>query len=217
MWHNVTQNSEYPCECCGKTWMELREGRITGTSISSIMAHYGKEFGDPAEKLALDIAIVELGGSSTPNNYKNSHMERGNTDEPIARKLYENMFFCEVKNGGFFGKGRIGCSPDGLLYANGLIEIKSQQNSVHHKLLESGGYPSQYKWQLIHNLKVSEKDYIVFISYCSTYVPDKKIYTYEIFKDDVKTEFEQIDSRIEKFNKLIDFKKETIRRFQWQA
>ncbi len=54
-WHNVEQNTDEPCPWCGKTWMELRAGKVTGSAIPKIMANYGKAFGEPAKKYATNI------------------------------------------------------------------------------------------------------------------------------------------------------------------
>ena len=39
--HDVEQNTD--------EWLNLRIAKITGSSISKIMANYGKAFGDPAK------------------------------------------------------------------------------------------------------------------------------------------------------------------------
>ncbi len=204
MWHNVKQNSDEPCPCCGKPWMDLREGKVTGSTIGSVMANYGKAFGDPAKRLAINIATVELGGHSNESSYKNAHMERGHEEEPIARMMYEDLFFIEVSNGGFFDNFRTGCSTDGNVNDDGIIEIKSQFNSVHYDCIKKGRYPTAYKWQLIFNLKESGRDWVDFISYSSKYVPNKRLYVKRIFTDMVRNEFGMIDTRVGEFFNLID-------------
>ncbi len=209
--HNVAQNTDEPCPCCGKTWMELRAGKVTGSSISKVMANYGKAFGEPAKKLAVDIAVCELGGSVIQNEYTNAHMERGHEQEPIARMLYEDTYFTDVTNGGFFDSGREGCSPDGLVGSDGVVEIKSVVNSTHYKCLSNNTFDSAYKWQLNFNLMESGRDWIDFVSFCSTFSNDKRLFVLRLWVDDCYDTFGMIDNRLFEFYELVDNIKHKIR------
>ena len=242
MFHNIAQNSD--------EWLALRIGKVTGSSISKIMATpsdlkvllvgkdlyrisnmntkrllaktYGnkveadkaltgikkkditKAFGEPAKQYAIDIAVARLTGKVSTNNYTNAHMERGHEQEPLAREKYELENFCDVANGGFFDNGNTGCSPDGLVSDNGLIEIKSVIPSVHYKRFKSGGFDAAYKWQLMFNLKETERDWIDFVSFCLDFPLNKRLYTHRILATDCTNEFEQIDSRLKEFELLIN-------------
>lgn len=203
MWHNVIQNTEEPCPCCGKTWMELRAGKVTGSSIGKVMAKYGDRFGDPAKRLAIDVATVQLGGFPTDSGYSNSHMERGHELEPIARMKYEEAHFADVSNGGFYDNGDTGASVDGIVCGDGLLEIKCVMNSTHYGYTSKKTYDTKYKWQLIFNLKESNRSWIDFVSYCPTYRPGLRLYVYRIKRDDVQEEFAKIDNRMRQFRELV--------------
>jgi uncharacterized protein YkuJ len=217
-WHPVKQNTEEPCPCCGKTWQNLRSGKVTGSSIARVMAHHDKplkngfpKFGDPARNLAIDIAVVELGGSVQGSNYKNADMERGHAEEPIARSLYESETFCTVKNGGFFDNGRTGCSPDGIV-DNGLIEIKSVINHVQHNTINRGDIDPSYKWQVAFNLKESKLDWIDYISFCNTYYNNDRLFVIRKTKDDLVSTFQAIDLRLIEFFRLVDYIKDDMKK-----
>lgn len=202
MFYDVTQNTD--------EWLGMRAGKVTGSAISKVMANFGKAFGDPAKKLAVDIAVVQMGGTIKSDNYTSSHMERGHEEEPVARLLYEQMRFCDVTNGGFYDNGFTGCSPDGHVGNNGLVEIKSVIPSVHYKRFKSGSFDSSYKWQLVFNLKESGKDWIDFISYCSGFPDDKKLFIDRCFAEQFSEEFKQIDIRLGEFKDLIESIKKDI-------
>jgi hypothetical protein len=121
--YDVAQNED--------EWFALRAGRLTSSKLGTIMANYGKAFGEPAKKYAVNIAIEQITGKPIASTYTNEHMERGHEQEPVARMLYEEENFTEITNGGFFGSEFIGCSPDGLEGNNGVIEIKSVIAPVH--------------------------------------------------------------------------------------
>ncbi len=195
LYHNIDQNTD--------EWLALRAGKLTGSGFSKMMANFGKAFGEPAKKYAADIAIEQITGTPTGQGYSNEHMERGHEQEPLARMKYEEDFFCEVTNGGFFESDWIGVSPDGLVYDDGLIEIKSVISSAHFANIKRQSFDPAYKWQLVGNLKFTGREWIDFISFCADYPEDKKLYTYRLFKDDLTEEFAQMDERIAQFKDLV--------------
>jgi len=204
MWLNIKQNED--------EWLDLRAGKVTGSEVSKVMAHYGKDFGDPAKKLAITIAVERITKKrAATNNYTNKHMDRGHEEEPIARMLYEEMYFTKVINGGFYDNGKTGCSPDGLIGNDGLIEIKSVITTTHYATIERGGFDPAYKWQLFFNLGESGRKWIDFISYCSSYPKATNLYVYRIEKSTIEKELEMIDSRLVLFENMIKEIKVKIR------
>lgn len=192
--HDIDQNSE--------EWFGMRAGLITSSKLGTIMANYGKAFGDPAKKYAANIAIEQITGVPISSNYSNEHMQRGHEQEPIARMLYEEEYFCDVDNGGFYENGEIGCSPDGLLDA-GVIEIKSVIATTHFATIRRGSLDPSYKWQCYGNLKFTGRDWLDFVSYCSDFPEDKQLFIHRINRTEANKEFEMIDIRINEFKKLI--------------
>ena len=147
MWHDIDQNTD--------EWLDLRAGKVTGSSISKVMANFGKPFGNPAKALAATIAVEQLTGKrSVSGGFTNPHTERGHENEPLARMLYEQEYFVKVSNGGFYDNGDTGCSPDGNVLDDGLIEIKDALISIHYERTRKGGFDSTYKWQLLFNLRI---------------------------------------------------------------
>ncbi len=202
MFHNVEQNTD--------EWFALRAGRITSSALCKAMANYGKAFGEPAKKYAVEIAIQQITGKTIGEGYSNEHMERGHEEEPLARMAYENEYFCEVGNGGFFECEDEGCSPDGLVGEEGVIEIKSAIPSIHYSRIARQSFDPAYKWQLAGNLRITGREWIDFISYCSTFPEGKQLYVHRSYKDDFVEEFEMIDARLDEFRILIDASKNII-------
>ena len=202
MWHDVDQNTP--------EWDALRVGRITGSALAKIMANYGKAFGEPAKKYASDIALGQITGNIPAGGYSNGHMERGHEEEPIAIDEYECRYFTAVTKGGFYSDGDIGCSPDGLVGDNGLVEVKSAIPSIHYTRIAKQSFDPAYKWQYAGNLKFSEREWLDFISYCADYPEGKRIYVYRCWREDFAKEFEMIDTRLDEFRKLIEDAKQVI-------
>ena len=194
MFHDIEQNSD--------EWFQMRSGKLTSSNLGKVMANYGKAFGEPAKKYAVNIAIEQITGKPIPSDYTNDHMQRGHEQEPIARMLYEDETFCSVTNGGFFDLGFVGCSPDGIC-EDGLIEIKSVITNIHYANIKRQTVDPAYKWQCIGNLKFTELEWIDFISYCADFPEDKRLFVHRLRKENLAEEFKQIDSRIDEFESLV--------------
>jgi len=193
--HDIPQNEDL--------WFSMRSGKLTSSNLGKVMANYGKAFGEPAKKLAASIAVQQITGEPESSGYSNEHMERGHQQEPLARMLYENETFCDVTNGGFFESDFIGCSPDGMVADDGVIEIKSVLSNVHYANIKRGGLDPAYKWQCVGNLKFTGRDWLDFISYCQSFPVGKRLYVHRINKDELSDEFKIIDFRIAEFKKLV--------------
>ena len=202
MWIDIDQNTDES--------LRLRSGKVTGSVISMIMANYGKLFGEPAKKLAVDICIEQITGKQTATGYTDYHMERGHEQDPIARMLYERENFCKVDKGGFYDNGETGCSPDGLIKKDGMVEIKSVIPSVQYKTLKRGSYDPAYKWQLNFNLKESGREWIDYVSFCSGFPDNRKLIVYRIYAKDQAEEFEMINKRLSDFKVSIATVKKDI-------
>lgn len=194
--HDVQQNTD--------EWFDLRKGKITCSNLGKIMANEGKAFGEPAKDYALEVAIERITGELKKNGYQNEHMQRGHEQEPLARMLYEDMFFCTVNNGGFFDCGNIGCSVDGIVGQPGRIEIKSVIDKVHYANVKRGGIDPSYKWQLFGNLKYSAGEWIDFLSFCVDFPEGKRLFRYRIFRNNCFKLFRRIDKRVRQFEELIN-------------
>lgn len=204
MFHNVEQNTD--------EWLDMRIAKVTGSAVSKIMANYGKAFGEPAKKAAVTIAReLVTGKRSLIENYSNAHMERGHEQEPIARGLYEELTFCDVANGGFYDNGLTGCSPDGLVNNDGLIEIKSVIDTTHFATMQRNSFDPAYKWQLYFNLKESGREWIDFVSYCADFPEQTRLFTHRIWANLSGEQFKQIDLRILEFETLVNTYKGVIR------
>jgi hypothetical protein len=156
-----------------------------------------------AQQYAVNIAVEQITGKPISSNYSNTHMERGHEQEPIARMLYEEETFCEVSNGGFFSSDFVGCSPDGLVFDCGAIEIKSVISSVHYANVKRQDLDPAYRWQCLGNLMFTGRDWLDFVSYCADFPEDKQLFIHRIRKANCEKEFAMIKSRIEEFEALV--------------
>lgn len=193
-WHDVEQNSP--------EWELLKLGKASSSSYAKFMANYGKPFGEPAQRYALQIALERVTGRKAEHSFKNDDMERGHEQEPLARMLYEEMFFCEVTNGGFFDFGEYGDSPDGLIGADGVIEIKSVIASTHEATIKRGAFDPAYRWQLAGHFD-SGRQWVDFVSYCADYPEHLQLVVYRTQREEMADEIAKLHERRADFLKLV--------------
>lgn len=201
-WHDVEQNSD--------EWENLRLGKITSSNFDIIMANYGKAFGESAKKYALKLALERIKNCKSEYNFSNAHMKRGHEQEPIARMLYEDLYFTEVTNGGFFDCGFYGDSPDGLVGDDGFIEIKSVVDTTHYANIKRGTIDPSYKWQVIGHLDCTGREWCDFISYCADFPENTQILVYRMHRHQVEQEIKMLRARREKFNEYVEQIKQQI-------
>lgn len=194
--HDVKQGTE--------EWLDLRKGRVTGSKMATIMANFGKSFGEPAKKLAEEIAVERVTGIRQGSTFTNEAMERGTELEPIACEAYEMENMVKVTNGGFFSDGDIGDSPDGIVKGEKPfpIEIKCPSAPAHFKVIKNGGYDSKYKWQIQHHIKMTDADFCDFVSFHPDFPEAKRLYVFRVMRDEVM--IAQMGSRLAEFERLVE-------------
>lgn len=123
IYHNAPQGSD--------AWLESRKGRITGSRFKD--ARDRLKNGKPSSKMlayAYDLARERCGGKA-PGAFVTGAMKFGTEQEPLARLAYEAESGHLVDEVGFItdDDGIFGLSPDGLINADGVLEIKTMVSS----------------------------------------------------------------------------------------
>lgn len=158
-------------------------------------------WGETAKHYARQIAFERVTGRRYENGFTSQLFDRGHEYEPIARELYEEETFNEVKNGGFTELGVYGDSSDGLIGDHGCVEIKVAIEKVHWDLLESGGYDTKYKWQIQGHIWINDRDWCDFVRFCPEFHEPKRLCIYRVYKN--TDMIEQLMERLRHFNNLI--------------
>lgn len=112
-------------------WLEERRGVITGSRFKDCRDRLKNgELSAKAKLYAMDVARERIGGSAQ-QVYVNAAMRFGTEQEPFARHEYSVMHGVLVESAGFIATDdrRFGCSVDGLVEPDGLIEIKAMVSS----------------------------------------------------------------------------------------
>jgi len=141
------------CEQRSEEWYRARLGIPTASMYATVMAKSGadsKGRSSYMRKLAGEIL------TNTPmESYSNEDMEAGIEKEPeiIARYAFERDVV--VTPVGFIRNGRTGCSPDGLIGDDGMVQIKWASPHVMIEILLAGQVPAKHLPQCLGELMVS--------------------------------------------------------------
>ncbi len=199
-------------------WFDLRAGKVTGSEMSKIMAHYGKKnelgepvFGEPALRLAAKLAEERVTGRPIiDDGFANAHMTHGIQQEPVAIALYEATRFVEVAAGGFFDNKTHGASPDGLIYCDGVLEVKVGIESVHRKRLKLGKIDSSYRWQTTHELYSAQfcnpaVQWLDFVSFCTEISAPDNLFIVRVSVNDLDylENVKKLQTRLEGFECVV--------------
>lgn len=152
------------CEQRTNEWYAARLGVPSASSFDEIVTMKG-EPSKSAEKYMFKLAGEKVSGVAE-ESYQNASMQRGCELEDEARQLYQIMNDCVVDQVGFcISDEGYGCSPDGFVGDDGMIEIKCPSISTHVKYLIDGKLPSDYFQQVHGQLLVTGRKYCDFVSH----------------------------------------------------
>jgi len=183
-------------------WLALRSGKITGSSISDVIAG-GK--GLVKDKYRTRLAIERLTGQPTPEGFKNKAMIKGNEDEPLAREHYEFMNDVDVKQIGFVHHPTLkntGASPDGLVGDDGLIEIKCPDVHTHIDYITSKKIPRGYLLQMQWEMACTGRQWCDFITYRHELPVNIRSMIIRVNRDNAK--IDEIEKAVKEFGQEID-------------
>lgn len=145
-------------------WHQIRKGKITGTTLKSIMGTSKAREDAIYEIIAERLTI----GVESDNDYENP-MERGLRLEPDAISAFELESGLSVERIGFAQDDtnpQIANSPDGLIGDTEAVEAKCLGGKNHVKLWLKNEIPDDYKWQVIQYFIVNEKlQKLYFVGY----------------------------------------------------
>lgn len=147
-------------------WQAVRLGIPTASNFDKIITVKG-EPSKQREKLMYQLAAERVTGVKE-ETYQNGAMQRGILLEDDARTAYEFITDNTVERTGVCFKDKkklFGCSPDGLVGQDGLLEIKCPTSAIHVGYLLGGVLPTDYFQQTQGQLFVTGREWLDFFSY----------------------------------------------------
>ena len=148
-------------------WYAARCGKATASRFKDAMATLKN--GDPAQAQRdyLTELVVERLTQAPAQRFATAAMQWGTEQEAPARAAYEARTGVAVEETGFIAHDTLlaGCSPDGLVDWDGLIEIKCPFNSGVHIETLLGGMPKEHVAQIQGQMWITGRQWCDFVSY----------------------------------------------------
>lgn len=159
-YHDLVQNTD--------EWHAARCGLLTASAVGKLLTPTLKIADNATSRgLVLLLASERITGRTEPTALSDA-MWRGVEDEPHARDSYAEHFAAVAECGLVVrdeGGVRIGYSPDGLVGADGLIEIKSRAPKLQVATILADAVPDEHIAQIQCGLLVSGREWCDYVSY----------------------------------------------------
>lgn len=148
-------------------WWAAKLGKISASNLSCVLA--SKTTAAYQNYLAKLVAERFTGERDDEDNYQNRAMLLGVEREPIARSEYEFYHGTpDVVEVGFIQHPSMpfaGASPDGLVAADGVLEIKCPQLSAHQQTILGKILKIDYRRQMQFQMDCTGRKWGDFVSY----------------------------------------------------
>jgi hypothetical protein len=158
--HDVEQGSS--------EWLMLRSGLPTASNFSKMVTSTGK-LSKSIDDYALSLACDLFAKKPLDEWLGNQWTDRGTELEPDARSMYEFQKDCTVAEVGFITNDGWGCSPDGLIDDDGMVEFKCLKAENHVKTIldynRTNNIPTKYIAQVQGQMLIAERQYCDLVFY----------------------------------------------------
>lgn len=151
-------------------WKDARCGKVTASRISDVLTKPRKGQKESAVRANYRAHLIceLLTGRPVQDEFQTWDMKRGTELEPTARVEYELKRGVMVQTVGFVQHPRIasaGCSPDGLIGADGLAQFKCPKTATHLGWLMAGIVPVEHRPQMQFEMSCTGRQWSDFVSY----------------------------------------------------
>jgi hypothetical protein len=195
----------FECEQGSGLWASARCGKVTASRCFDMAGK--NQNGDEAARRRdyRNELMVEILTGRPVVQRVTREMQWGIDQEPFARAAYEMARDVLVQTCGFVVHDdieRFGCSPDGLVGHDGMLQIKCPKTTTHLAWMLSGTIPIEHMPQMLGELSCTGRTWCDFMSF-DPRLP-KHLQTYiRRFQRDEKLIF-TLESEVVHFNNEID-------------
>jgi len=144
-----------------------RIGKLTASMFHLAVAETRTGWSASREKYLSELVIERFNRVPT-ERYQSPEMRRGTELEPQARDAYSFMRDVDIQLCGFVPHPTIpltGCSPDGLIGDDGLVEFKCPSSHTHMRTLRGAKPPGEYLMQCMWQLACTGRDWCDLVSF----------------------------------------------------
>jgi putative phage-type endonuclease len=199
-------------------WYAARLGKATASRFRDAIAALKSGAPAQAQRDYLTELVVERLTQQPIQRFQNAAMTWGTEQEPAARAAYERATGRIVEETGFVAHDTLlaGCSPDGLVDWDGLIEIKCPYSTAVHIETLLNGMPADHIPQVQGQLWITGREWCDFVSYDPRMPEALQLHVQRIQRDEAfiadleaKVTFflQQVGTQVEALRRLAESKK----------
>jgi putative phage-type endonuclease len=167
-------------------WKALRLGKVTASRVADVVAKTKSGYSASRANYAAQLIAERLTGT-VAESYTNAAMQHGTETEPEARDAYCFYQGVTVEEVGFVPHPKIdqaGASPDGLVVADGLVEIKCPNTATHLETLLGQAVPGKYETQMQFQMACTGRQWCDFVSYDPRMPENMRLFIKRLPRDD---------------------------------
>ena len=191
------------CEQGSDKWLQARLGKATASEFSKVVTSKGV-LSKSIDVYSAKLAAEKITGIQE-DTYTSYDMQRGSDLEDDALAFYEQETLSKVDIVGFCDENDYGCSPDGLVGEDGVVEVKCLNQVNHLEHLNSDKVGSKYFHQIQGNLMVTGRKWLDFILYNPDYPENMRLKIFRFERDEafISRLKEGIDLLINKRDEIV--------------
>jgi putative phage-type endonuclease len=180
-------------------WDAVRLGRITASALADLMPAKSKpadSWTETQSRILYTIAAERMTGQRK-DSFETRAIQWGRETEQLARAVYEIDSGSMVEEVGFIELDEwVGCSPDGLVDDDGLVELKCPNSDTHLQYRTIAGRLSdEYFWQVQGQLWISGRSWCDLCSFDPRFLDaSKRLHVVRLLPD--ADAFERIAARV---------------------
>ena len=196
-------------------WFSARLGKVTASRVADVLARTKTGYSASRANYLTQLVLERVTGTKS-EGFTSAAMQWGIDQEPFARAAYEASKGVLVDEVGFMQHPTIeasGASPDGLVGADGMVEIKCPDSKTALECwLSADPVESKYFTQMQWQMACAGRfwcDYVVF----DPRMPAKaQLFVYRVERDDqwiketeveVKKFLAEVDAKVAALRKII--------------
>ena len=194
-------------------WKQIRLGKISASRMGDLLATTRTGTAASRAKYMAQLVCERMTGVLTEFKVTKP-MERGTELEPIARAAYEVETSQMIDQIAWVDHPKIekaGCSPDGLVGEDGLVEIKCKETHNHFETILKDEIDSDHEKQMLWQMACTGRAWCDFVSFDPRMPDHLKLFIQRFNRDDLRIKeiedqvrvfIAEIDQKVDDLNKL---------------
>lgn len=167
-------------------WRQVRCGRITASRIGDLMATTRSGPAASRKNYIAELVAERLTGQPQDGGFVSAAMQWGIDQEQFAIGTYEAKRDAWVTRVGFVTHPDIemaGCSPDGLVDDDGMVQVKCPNTATHIATIRGGPIDRKYLLQMQWEMACTGRAWSDFVSYDPRLPEDLRLFVQRVLFD----------------------------------